>query len=94
LVKCPKESAGKKYGTSGKKIGNAYLKGAFSEAAVLFLRNTPEGQNYRARLENKHGKGKAHLPRPSSGPHCLSSTYARVSIRSKKVPKRLMKGSG
>jgi transposase len=36
LVKCAKESAGKRYGTSGSKIGNAYLKWAFSEAAVLF----------------------------------------------------------
>ncbi len=39
LVKCAKESAGKRYGTSGTKIGNAYLKWAFSEAAVLFLRS-------------------------------------------------------
>jgi transposase len=33
LVKCAKESAGKRYGTSGTKIGKAYLKWAFSEAA-------------------------------------------------------------
>jgi transposase len=59
LVKCAKESAGKRYGTSGTKIGNAYLKWAFSEAAVLFLRNNPQGQKYLARLEKKHGKGKA-----------------------------------
>jgi transposase len=59
LVKCAKESAGKRYGTSGTKIGNAYLKWAFSEAAVLFLRANPNGQKYLARLENKHGKGKA-----------------------------------
>ena len=59
LVKCAKESAGKRYGTSGTKIGNAYLKWAFSEAAVLFLRNNPAGQKYLVRLENKHGKGKA-----------------------------------
>jgi transposase len=59
LVKCAKESAGKRYGTSGAKIGNAYLKWAFSEAAVLFLRNNPVGQKYLARLEKKHGKGKA-----------------------------------
>jgi len=59
LVKCAKESAGKRYGTSGTKIGKAYLKWAFSEAAVLFLRNTPAGQKYLARLEKKHGKGKA-----------------------------------
>jgi transposase len=59
LVKCAKESAGKRYSTSGKKIGNAYLKWAFSEAAVLFLRNNPAGQKYLARLERRHGKGKA-----------------------------------
>ena len=59
LVKCAKESAGKRSGTSGTKIGNAYLKWAFSEAAVLFLRNHPAGQTYLARLEKKHGKGKA-----------------------------------
>jgi transposase len=59
LVKCAKESAGKRSGTSGAKIGNSYLKWAFSEAAVLFLRNNPVGQKYLARLEKKHGKGKA-----------------------------------
>jgi transposase len=59
LVKCAKESAGKRYGTSGKKIGNASLKWAFSEAAVLFLRYNPAGQKYLARLQRRHGKGKA-----------------------------------
>jgi transposase len=59
LVKCAKESAGKRYGTAGTKIGNAHLKWAFSEAAVLFLRHNPGGQKYLARLEHKHGKGKA-----------------------------------
>jgi transposase len=59
LVKCAKASAGQRSGTSGTKRGNAYLKWAFSEAAVLVLRSNPEGQRYLARLENKHGKGKA-----------------------------------
>jgi transposase len=59
LVKCAKESAGKRYGTSGKKIGKAYLKWAFSEVAVLFLRNHPAGHKLLARIEKKHGKGKA-----------------------------------
>jgi transposase len=59
LVKCAKESAGKRDGTSGTKIGNAYLTWAFSEAAVLFLRNTPAGEKYLTRLERKHGKGNA-----------------------------------
>jgi transposase len=59
LTKCAKESAGKRYGFSGKKIGNPQLKWAFSEAAVLFLRQNKLGQHYFAKLERKHGKGKA-----------------------------------
>jgi transposase len=60
LVRCPKQSAGKrKGGASGKKIGNVHLKWAFSEAAVMFLRANPPGQKYLARLSKKHGKGKA-----------------------------------
>ena len=59
MVKCAKESNGKRSGTSGAKIGNAHLKWAFSEAAVLFLRANPAGQKFLARLEKKHAKGKA-----------------------------------
>jgi transposase len=59
LVKGAKESAGKRYGTAGAKIGKAYLKWAFSEAAVLFLRDNPAGQKYLTRLEKKHGQGTA-----------------------------------
>jgi transposase len=59
LVKCAKESAGKRHGLSGNKIGTPQLKGAFSEAAVLFLRHNKPGQDYFAKLERKHGKGKA-----------------------------------
>jgi transposase len=59
LVKCRRESGGKLLGTGGAKMGNVHLKWAFSEAAVTFLRHTREGQQLRARLEKKHGKGKA-----------------------------------
>jgi transposase len=59
LVKCAKESAGKHYGYSGKKIGNAFLKWAFSEAAVLFLRGNEPAHKYVHRLARKHGKAKA-----------------------------------
>ncbi len=59
LVKCSRESAGKRMGTGGAKIGNVHLKWAFSEAAVLYLRKNPVGQKYLARLARKHGKGKA-----------------------------------
>ena len=59
VVKCAKESAGKRDGTGGRKIGKAYLKWACSEAAVLFWRDNPLGQKSLTRLEKKHGKGKA-----------------------------------
>jgi transposase len=59
LVTCAKESAGKRDGTAGTKIGNADLTWAFSEAAVLFLRDHPAGQKYLTRLAKKHGQGKA-----------------------------------
>jgi transposase len=59
LVKWAREAAGKRYGTSGKHIGNAHLKWAFSEAAVLVLRTNPAGQRHPAGLEHTHGKGTA-----------------------------------
>jgi transposase len=59
LVKCAKDSNGKRSGSSGTKIGKAHLKWAFSEAAVLCLRDHPAGQKLLARWEKKHGKGKA-----------------------------------
>jgi transposase len=59
LVKCRAESAGKTYGTSGAKIGNAHLKWAFSEAAVIFLRGNPTAKAYVNRLTKRHNKGKA-----------------------------------
>lgn len=59
LVTCAKASAGKRSGTSGATLGKADLTWAFSEAAVLVLRNTPAGQTYRACFEHKHGTGHA-----------------------------------
>lgn len=59
LVKCAKESAGKKFGSSGSKIGNPHLKWAFSEAAVLFIRDSSKAKAYVDKLAKKHGKAKA-----------------------------------
>ncbi len=59
LVKCSKESAGKLYGYGGSKIGNPQLKWAFSEAMCLFMRESDRAKTYVAKLEKKHGKGKA-----------------------------------
>ncbi len=59
LVPGQHTSAGKNYGSPGKRQGNPHLKWAFSEAAVLFLRANPEGQKLHSRLVKKHGKAKA-----------------------------------
>jgi len=59
LVKCAKESNGKKYGAGGGKMGNAHLRWAFAEAAQLFLRGNHPGHRYFTKISNKHGKGKA-----------------------------------
>jgi transposase len=59
LVKCAKESNGKRLGTSGQKIGNSHLRWALAEAALLFLRQSQLGKQYFAKLEHKHGKAKA-----------------------------------
>jgi transposase len=59
LIKCARESAGKRSGTSGATSGNAHLTWAFSEAAVLCLRDHPAAQKFLSRFEQKHGTGKA-----------------------------------
>ena len=58
-VRCEHESAGKKKGSGGKKIGNAHLKWAFSEAACLMVRSMPAVKSWLARREKKGGKKKA-----------------------------------
>jgi hypothetical protein len=59
LVKGAREAAGTRSGTSGTNIGTAHRTWAFSEAAVLCLRDNPPAQQWLARLEKKHSKGKA-----------------------------------
>ncbi len=59
LVRGSHESAGKKKGAPGKKIGNAHLKWAFGEAACLLVRHCTRGKAWLARKEKKHGKAKA-----------------------------------
>ena len=59
LITPKKVSAGKATGRGNKKIGNAHLKWAFSEATLLFIRQSDEAKKYVQRLENKHCKAKA-----------------------------------
>ncbi len=58
-MRCAHESAGKKQGTGGNKIGNAHLKWAFAEATCLLLRASPRAKAWLARREKKHGKKRA-----------------------------------
>ena len=59
LIRPVNTSAGKPKGSGRAKIGNPHLRWAFAEAAALFLRGNEEGQKLLARLEKRHGKGKA-----------------------------------
>jgi transposase len=58
LVRCLHTSAGKRVGSGGKKIGNAHLKWAFSEAVCLLIRSCPAVKAWQQRHEKKHGKKK------------------------------------
>jgi hypothetical protein len=68
-------------GSGGAKIGNAYLKWAFSEAAVLFLAKCPEGKSLFARIERTHGKAKA-LSILGTGSDARSTSCWRASAPS------------
>jgi transposase len=59
LVKCQRESGGKKSASKNNRIGNVNLKWAFSEAACLFLRGNQAAQKYHEKLVSRYGKGKA-----------------------------------
>jgi transposase len=59
LVRCAHESAGKKLGTGGKKIGNAHLRWAFAEAACLFLRASERAKKWKQKYAAQRGEGKA-----------------------------------
>jgi transposase len=59
LVRCAHESAGKKVGSGGKKIGNAQLRWAFGEAACLFLRASERARKWKQKQQAQRGEAKA-----------------------------------
>ena len=77
LVKGHKESAGKRTGTMGAKMGNRHLKWAFSEATVLLLRESARAKQYLQRMESKHSKGKALSIRSATSCCCSRSPSTR-----------------
>src|SRR5262249_1815900 len=58
LVRCEHESAGKKLGSSGKKIGNAHLRWAFAKAACLCLRASERARQWQQGEQQKHAPAK------------------------------------
>jgi len=59
IVKCERESGGKKYKEKNWKIGNPNLKWTLGEIIVHAPRTSPVIRKYYDRLSNKHGKKKA-----------------------------------
>jgi transposase len=83
LVRCPKESAGKRVGSGNKKIGNVHLKWAFSEAACLFLRNNEPAQRYPrpAGQQARQSQSAGHY-RPQAGPRGVFHAPSTGGLRS------------
>ena len=63
-----------------KKIRHAYLQWAFSEAAVLFLRQHAEAQKLLARVEKKPGKGKALTVFAHKGARAVYDLLTRETV--------------
>ena len=81
LVRGSHTSAGKTYGSPGKKIGNAHLKWAFSEAVPLLKRCCPEVKAFTDRIEKKHGKARSQfVPGGQTGPRRLLHAQAGRSV--------------
>ena len=59
LVAGSHTSAGKNYGSPGRKIGNPHLRWAFGEAVTLLKRESAAAAEYSQRMEKRHGKARS-----------------------------------
>jgi transposase len=59
LIRPTKESAGKIKSSGGKKMGNPFLKWAFSEAVLLLIRESEAVKELHQQLKNRYGKARA-----------------------------------
>ena len=82
LVKGSHESAGKKKGSPGKKMGNAHLKWAFSEAACLLGPAQRQGETL-ARTQHEEARQGAGPGDPvgEAGPDRVASAHEEGSLR-------------
>ncbi|MGX9417684.1 IS110 family transposase [Vibrio sp. WJH972] len=95
LVKYKAESAGKTYRTQGNKIGNAHLKWAFSETAVLYLRGNEKARRYLNQLQKRMNKAKALSALAHKLGRCVYFMLKNIkNIKNKTVfdEQRLLKG--
>ena len=91
VVKWARESAGKRDGTSGTKMGQAALQWAFSDAAGLLWRTHPAGQTDLARLEKNHGNGQAV---PSLAHTLARAVYAMLQRHTAVAMATFLRGYG
>jgi transposase len=78
LVKGSVASAGKVKGLTGGKMGNAYLRWAFGEAAVIAKRHHPLLTPYAEQLVARSGKFPAAAGRGRKGNAILANKIARA----------------
>ena len=87
LVACTHESAGKVKGVGGRKIGNAHLKWAFSEAASLMLRSFAAGEVVdAAAVEEARGEEGPRDPGGEDRPDGVPPVAEAGGLRRQEVP--------
>src|SRR5262245_1129525 len=90
LVRCEHTSAGKVKGSGPRKMGNAHLKWAFSEAACLMIRAVPAVEGWVQGQERKKGKRKARCVwiGPRAGDRLTDEiNLAGTSVRGSPTPR-------
>jgi len=61
VVRCDRTSSGEKVDRKNQKIGNPYLKWAFSQIIIAAQKSSERIRKYYQRLEAKHGTAKARI---------------------------------
>jgi len=89
LVCGSNSSAGKDYGSRGRKMGNPYLKWAFMQAAVLCKRSDEQLARYAEKLKRKHGKYTANA---IMGAKIARAIYFMLDRKTTFSPELLIKG--
>ena len=91
LVGGMRESAGKKLGTGGRKIGNAHLKWAFSEATCLLIRSLPKAKTWLARKNARSARSGARRRWPPGWRRTVYHLWRKTGgVRCDQIPGELV----